>query len=297
MMSPERLNPQQNMHLSTVPSDTRSQMTKPVPAAWIAAIDDFTLALRAGGSPATTITTRRSHVARVGRCLGGSPYETTGDQLVAWCGRQDWAVETRRGVRGSLLAFYRWAVAAGRCTTNPANDLPRVRPATPRPRPAPEIAYREALSRADDRANLILRLAAECGLRRAEVARVHSRDITEDLEGHSLIIHGKGGKQRIVPLPPTLAAALRRQPRGWLFPGNDNGHLSPRWVGKIVTNLLPGETTMHQLRHRFATRAYSVDRDVLAVQELLGHASPATTQRYVVVPGESLRRTVQAIAS
>ena len=77
MMSPERLNPQQNMHLSTVPSDTRSQMTKPVPAAWIAAIDDFTLALRAGGSPATTITTRRSHLARVGRCLGG-PGENPG---------------------------------------------------------------------------------------------------------------------------------------------------------------------------------------------------------------------------
>lgn len=54
---------------------------------------------------------------------------------------------------------------------------------------------------------------------------------------------------------------------------------------------------MHQLRHRFATRAYSVDRDVFTVQELLGHASPATTRRYVLVPRSALRATVKAVAS
>ena len=83
---------------------------------------------------------------------------------------------------------------------------------------------------------------------------------------------------------------------GYAFPGADDGHLSPRWVGKIVAELLPGTATMHQLRHRFATRAYAVDRDVLTVQQLLGHASPATTQRYVVVPPEAGRRTVLAAA-
>lgn len=270
--------------------------TKPIPAAWAAAIDDFCDALRAGGAPASTISTRRSHVSRVARCLGGSPFEVEGDQLVSWCGRQDWAVETRRGVRGSMLAFYRWAVAAGRTDANPAEALPRVRPATPSPRPAAEIAYREALSRADERGRLMLRLAAEAGLRRAEVAQAHSRDLVQDLEGWSLVVHGKGGRQRVIPLTDSLAAAIRARGRGYLFPGRDNGHLSPRWVGKIVTTLLPGDTTMHQLRHRFATRAYSVDRDVFTVQELLGHASPATTRRYVMVPSSALRATVAAVA-
>lgn len=110
-------------------------------------------------------------------------------------------------------------------------------------------------------------------------------------------MHGKGGRQRVVPLTNELAAAVRARGRGYLFPGRDNGHLSPRWVGKIVTLLLPGESTMHQLRHRFATRAYSVDRDVFTVQELLGHASPATTRRYVMVPRSALRDTVRAVAS
>lgn len=57
-----------------------------------------------------------------------------------------------------------------------------------------------------------------------------------------------------------------------------------------------GVDTPHPLRHRFATRAYAVDRDLLAVQTLLGHASPVTTRRYVAVPDESLRRTVLSVA-
>lgn len=51
---------------------------------------------------------------------------------------------------------------------------------------------------------------------------------------------------------------------------------------------------MHALRHRFATRVYNVDRDVFAVQILLGHSSPATTQRYVQINDTALRRLVTA---
>ena len=272
-------------------------MIKDVPSAWVDAIEQLTDHLNAGGAPATTIATRRALLSRVGRCLGGDPFTVNGDDLVTWCGRQDWAVETRRAYRGTLLLFYRWAVTTGRAEANPADELPRVRAAAPSPRPCPEIAYREALARAGDRERVILRLAAEAGLRRAEVARVHSDDLIEDLEGWSLIVHGKGGRQRVVPLTDSLAAAVRSRGQGWAFPGRMDGHLSPRWVGKVVTRLLPGEATMHQLRHRFATRAYNVDRDMFTVQELLGHASPATTRRYVMVPRSALRDTVRAVAS
>ncbi|WP_228781492.1 tyrosine-type recombinase/integrase [Nocardia cyriacigeorgica] len=197
-----------------------------------------------------------------------------------------------------MLAFWRWAVAAERATTNPAAGLPRVKPAPPRPRPAPEIVYRESLSRAGKRERLMLRLAAEAGLRRAEVAQVHTRDVVEDLGGYSLSVRGKGGKVRTVPLSDSLAAELRQyvgKRRGFAFPGDDDGHLSPRWVGKLITQLMPGVWTMHTLRHRFGTRAYMVDRDVFAVQELLGHASPATTRAYVEMPRDALRRTVAEV--
>jgi site-specific recombinase XerD len=52
---------------------------------------------------------------------------------------------------------------------------------------------------------------------------------------------------------------------------------------------------MHALRHRFATKAYNIDRDVFTVQQLLGHASPETTQRYVQVSDINMRRLVEAV--
>lgn len=277
----------------------RGVTTAPIPPAWVPALEGFEGALRAGGSPKTTIGTRMAHMRRLARTIGvSSPWDVNGDQLTQWAGRQDWAVETRRGYRQSMLSFWRWAIAAERTDTNPADLLPVVTPSVPKPRPAPEIAYREALRRADQRDQLILRLAAECGMRRAEVAQAHRRDLIEDMLGWSIVVHGKGSRERIVPLPDGLAADLLAfTPRGYFFPGNDDGHLSPRWVGKIVSTLLPGDCTMHRLRHRFASKAYQYDRDTFTVQELLGHASPATTRRYVAVPNESLRATVDAVAN
>ncbi|WP_292702628.1 tyrosine-type recombinase/integrase, partial [Microbacterium sp. 69-10] len=61
-----------------------------------------------------------------------------------------------------------------------------------------------------------------------------------------------------------------------------------------VSRLLPPGVTMHALRHAFATRTYNVNRDVFAVQQLLGHSSAATTQRYVQVSDDSLRALVEA---
>lgn len=64
-----------------------------------------------------------------------------------------------------------------------------------------------------------------------------------------------------------------------------------------MRDALPGDWTMHSLRHSAATRWYQVDRDVFTVQELLGHASPATTRRYVAVPNDALRATVDAASA
>jgi len=197
----------------------------------------------------------------------------------------------------SLRSFYGWGRVMGHIDVDPSTDLPKVQPGTPRPRPAPELVYREALLRADDRERLILRLAAEVGLRRAEIAQVHSDDLERDLLGWSLVVHGKGQRERVVPIPTALAVQLRERGYGWAFPGSDHGHLSPRWVGKLSTRLLEGKWTLHTLRHRFATQAYNIDRDLFVVQTILGHASPATTRRYVRVDDDRLRATVENIGA
>ncbi|SEM73113.1 tyrosine-type recombinase/integrase [Cryobacterium luteum] len=264
---------------------------------WLAVIDRYLIHQRAGGSPETTISTRRQHLQHLARRIECGPWQVTGDLLLEWTGAQTWARETRRGRRSTFRSFYGWAHGRGLITVNPAIDLPRVNASEPTPRPAPDRVYHEALLHAGPRDRLILRLGAEIGMRRGEVAVVHSDDLVEDLVGWSLLVHGKGLKNRTVPLTEGVSIDLRNLPAGWAFPGSVDGHLSPRWVGKIVTQLMPGKWTMHTLRHRFATRAYSVDRDVFTVQTLLGHASPATTRRYVQLDQAQLRRTVVAASA
>src|SRR5690625_4215234 len=268
---------------------------------WSEAIGTWAVAMRGAGLAASTIATRTEHLRWLSQAVDVDPWQVTTAMLVAWMGTRAWARETRRGVRSSLRGFYGWAYQAGHVPASPAAGLPPVKPAEPRPRPATDSDYRAALARANERDRLMLRLAAEAGLRRAEVAQVHERDMFQDLGGWSLVVHGKGERQRLVPLSPGLALALRTRLHqvggGYAFPGDyGGGHLSPRWVGKVVARLLPAGVTMHALRHRFAPRAYAVDRDLLTVQQLLGHASPVTTRVYVQVPNEALRRTVLGAA-
>ena len=81
-----------------------------------------------------------------------------------------------------------------------------------------------------------------------------------------------------------------------MSPGQTDGHLSADYVGVLMARALPDGLTAHTLRHRFATAAYGATRDLLAVQELLGHSSPETTRNYVQLPADALRRAVEAAA-
>lgn len=274
----------------------------PVPRNWVTDLDDYLSALSAAGRPASTTGLRRSHLSRMARGLGGSPRTVTGTQLVGWFAAQThWRAETRRGYRSSARKFFGWALETGRVPVNAALDLDPVKPGKPAPRPLPDAAWDTAMGTANARDQLILRLGAECGLRRAEVAQVHTTDVTQGVGGWQLLVHGKGDKQRIIPIPDDLAELIQagapgHTPErsafgavGFLFPGADNGHLSPRWVGKLATRALPGIWTMHKCRHRFAAKVYRGSRNLRALQMLLGHASVATTEIYTPVDDDEIR--------
>lgn len=265
--------------------------------AWIAEVDGFLAHQKAGGKPETTRRARRDHLYHLARRVDiATPWEVTGADLVTYANAQEWAKETRRSRRATFLAFWRWGVATGRVERVEAEELPRIAATAPRPRPAPDAVYREALLRAPARETLMLRLAAETGMRRSEVAQVHTRDLLDDLVGWSLIVHGKGDKERVVPLPGSLARSIQDAPTGYLFPGDwGPGHLSPAYVGKRIRDLMPDGWTMHTLRHRFGTRAYALRSDLLLVQELLGHASPSTTRRYVELDRKRMRSLVDEL--
>lgn len=265
-------------------------------------IDQFITSERAGGASRETLRTRRQHLENFDGTLGVPFRDVTPGQLVEWFGSRDWAIETRRSRRTTLRLFFGYLLEQDLRSDNPALALKRVPPAQPIARPAPERVYRKALMQAQPRVRLMLRLAREAGLRRGEIAQLHSEDVIEDILGVSLLVHGKGGRERIIPLTDALGAAVRAwfesHGRGFAFPGDRDGHLSPEYVGKLIARALPGKWTAHPLRHSFAAATFLVDRDVFAVQELLGHASPTTTRRYVPrANDEHLRRTVNRAAA
>lgn len=271
----------------------------PLTDSWRSALEGWTNALKAAGRSSATIETRAEHIRRFSRQTGaGAPGLVSRTRLTDWAGSHDWAVETRRGIYNSLRGFYRWALETGVVSDDITDALPVVRPKRPQPRPVPEREYRTALTEADDRTRVILLLAGEAGLRRGEIAQINRRDIMEDLDGLTLLVHGKGNKERYVPLSPHVAAAVTSYLglREWLLPSPAGGHLTPRHVGKLASRILPGIWTLHTLRHRFGTQVHRATRDVVMVKELLGHESLATTQRYIAVDRSELRRAVMSIA-
>lgn len=255
--------------------------------------------LRAAGRPQTTIGLRTYHVQRAMKEIQTDPWSLSTEQLVEWLAGKAWAPETRRSYRASLRAFYAWAQATGRRLDNPAGLIPSIKLPRGVPRPTPEQVYIDALIAADDRTRLMILLAAQCGLRRGEIAQLHTRDLVTDLVGWSLRVTGKGGHERMVPLPSELVRVLRELPPGWVFPSSarKSGHLTPAHAGKLVSRALPDGWTCHTLRHRCATVAYAARRDLRAVQELLGHAKPETTARYTQVPVDAIRAAVAAAAA
>jgi integrase len=266
-----------------------------VSAEWLVLLHAWAGWMRASGKPESTIYLRCYHLRRFAS-THPDPFVLAVGDLAAWMGSHSWGAETLRSYRASLRAFYSWGVAAGLCEHSPAAALPAVPAKVGKPRPAPEEVLAEAVRGADPRLRVMLRLGAQAGLRRAEIAAVHSRDLFEDLDGWSLRVRGKGGRVRLVPLTRLLALELRSLPAGWAFPSPAGGHLTPAHVGKLMSRALGPGWTAHTLRHRFATRAYAVERDLRAVQELLGHSKPETTAIYTQVPAGAKRRAVDAVA-
>lgn len=272
-----------------------------LPGAWDDAIDRWMTWLIASGASPATRRTRRAHLRSIARDLAApTPHDVSRNDLLAILGRPEYSTEYRRSLRASLTAFYRWSVMAGLVdgAANPTDGLPAVRAALGAPRPATDDIWCQIMAGADARTLLMARLAGEAGLRRAEVAQVHTNDLLRTSDGAQLIVHGKGGKQRVVPVTPALADEIAQVSTmsGYLFPGKINGHISPDRVGHLVSEVMPSGWSMHKLRHRYATRGYAGTRNLRAVQEALGHASVATTQRYTAVSAHEIRSVSDAAA-
>lgn len=273
-------------------------------------MDDYAMYCRAAGQSASTVRLKLYYLRRIAADVELA--SASHRDLVRWLAGQEWSPETRRSARSILRGFYTWAVEDGRLPADPSAKLPTVRVPAGVPRPAPTDTLRRAIERASTRDRLILGLAAFAGLRRSEIAGLPWSAITWP----GLRVTGKGGRTRTVPLLPALAEMLaaergRREAGQWcdgwrwsidplspyVLPSPHGGHLAPYTVGVILSDLLGPGWSGHTLRHRFATHAYAVDRDLLTVQQLLGHSSPTTTARYTAVPPGAAAAAVAGVAA
>lgn len=271
----------------------RNKISAPVP--WRRSIEGWTDTLKAAGLSAQTIKSRRYKMVHLAALLMPSgPKDVTTEQIVQAFARQQWKPETRKAYRNTISSFFRWLHKSGRRSDDPSLDVPRVKKPHAHPRPCPDRYIAAAMEKATSSEKLMIRLGAECGLRRGEIARVHSDDVVADNAGRSLIVRGKGDKQRIVPLPDDLAAIVM-DARGYLFPGRFGGHVEESYIGDHISRLLPDGYAAHTLRHRFATTAYAATHDLFVVAELLGHESVETTEHYVAMPDGRLREATAAV--
>ncbi len=149
-----------------------------------------------------------------------------------------------------------------------------------------------------------LRLLYGAGLRISEALGLRRRDAPDASSSDTAMLRivGKGGKERVVPVLPTIAAAIAdyldrcphdSSPEGPLFVGARGGELNPRLVQRAMAKMrgalgLPETATPHALRHSFATHLLANGGDLRSIQELLGHASLSTTQIYTAVDTDRL---------
>lgn len=241
-----------------------------MPVAWAQDVDCWLETLKAAGFSDDTVRSRRYKIARLCRELP-SPMETTGEQITRVFAAHDWKPETRKGYRNTIAGFYRWFYETGRRGDNPTAKVPKVKKPQAHPHPCPDKYILMALGKATEDERRMIRLAAECGLRRSEIAAVNSDDVMDDL------------------------AAEIQACGGYLFPGRWSGHVEASYVGKHITRLLPDGWSAHSLRHRYATRTYESTHDLYLVSKLLGHSSVETTQIYVAMPDSRLRAGMSAV--
>jgi site-specific recombinase XerD len=201
---------------------------------------------------------------------------------------------TRKSMRSAFRSFYGWATAESLIPVDPSYGLPPIHVPWTVPTVAADSVVQMGLLTADEWLTAMILLGRYGCLRLTELTTLHTRQRQYDL----LRIVGKGEKERLVPANDELLHALivleDLQGPGYYFRGRFSGCMHPQSVNKIITRHLG--VNPHSLRHAGATAAYESTGDLRAVQMLLGHASLQTTQRYLHIGMDAVRRAAAGTA-
>lgn len=260
----------------------------------------FARHLRDLGRAVTTIDTYLDLLCRLDRTLPeGLAYACT-DELREQIYAGDRRPATTALYRAAGVAFYSWATRESDpwLDYNPALHLPPANVRARAPRPVTHEQLGDVLRRAREPYRTWYLLAAAQGMRCIEISRVDRDDITEQ----DTWIRGKGGRERIVPTHPAVWSAVAALPRGPIARTPDGSARADRRQVReranfyLQSRLRHQGVTMHRLRHWYGTYAHqAAGGDIRVTQELLGHASPNTTQVYVAVAGGAKSAAVRGL--
>eukprot|EP01037_Dinobryon_pediforme_P002646 gene2646-2685_t len=207
----------------------------------------------------------------------------------------------------ALKQFYLFLLREGVREDDPTRllDAPRIGQSIPKYLSESEVDALLAAAKIHPRAalmNAALEILYATGLRVSELLALPRQALAGDAA--LLLVRGKGGKERIVPLSDAArqAAAALAGPKGrWLFPGRDPTQALTRQGFALLlkqvaleAGLDPARVSPHVLRHSFASHMLARGADLRSLQMLLGHADIATTQIYTHVLAERLQRLVEA---
>jgi integrase/recombinase XerD len=255
-------------------------------------------------------------VAARGQALETADAAILHDYLAASATRQ-LAPRTVARRLSAMRQFYRFLLSEGARRDDPTAGLDAPRLGRPLPKILAESDVERLIAAAaawpgeeGTRLRCLLELLYATGLRVSELIGLPLAAAQRD--PRFVLVRGKGGKERLVPLSAPARQALTDylacraaflpggKPSRWLFPSRgETGHLTRQRCGQLLKELAlaaginPTRLSPHVLRHAFASHLLDHGADLRSVQQMLGHADIATTQIYTHVQSERLRRLVE----
>lgn len=207
----------------------------------------------------------------------------------------------------SLRSFFQFWIRQGAMTANPAKEVatPKIPKRVPRFLSVDEAFQLLDMPKGTDMLSLrdkaVMELIYSSGLRVSELVALNLQDL--DGAGNKVRVMGKGSKERIIPVTPKAMTAIgnygerradaAKSEEPALFVNRRGGRLTSRSVERMIRKYLTDaalnkHVTPHVLRHTFATHLLNQGADLRGIQELLGHASLSTTQKYTHVSVDQL---------
>jgi site-specific recombinase XerD len=257
-------------------------------------LDEYTVAMRRRYLADGTIRARGYEVRRwVAVCPGWVTADR--EDIERYLDGRALGARARYTAISHLHRFYVWAIREGHAEVDPTAGIERPRLPHRLPRPARLGDVELVIAGARPRLATVMLLMVDAGLRCCEAARLEWDDV--DLAAGVVVVRGKGDRDRMLGLTPRLAANLAtyNDDAGPVF----GRTVTPGRLSQIVNHELHAgglNITAHRLRHTFATRAYRLlHGDLLALAQLLGHASVLNTQIYARVDVDAAAAAVRRL--